>query len=359
MSNTTMRALKERAERPMSDHALETLVGVAIAAWTFGQLVFTHATVGQLSIARDFSLGTCCQAVALGCLIAAIASRRFVFEPAGLVGLGVLLFSSITVWNKLQDLRLLVLALLIIAARNMDMRRLLRFFVGSALLALLCVTALAFMGVTMIKFDPTPSFGFTSAKVVACLLLGIVSALCLLANGRRTRIICAVTCLVCAAVAMLVLKVRSYAIFMTAVAVLVVCQDMLARRLSRIMAHREFGWFMAALPIVLFCLCQDSGKFFAFASNIGGGYKALLAQYGMAALCCFAMVYVRTAMIASRDERSTFAWLLFCVYLVACAFDVNTAYLEFNGLLLFLALGVGRGVFGAAPETRPSVQGGE
>lgn len=360
MSKTTMRVLKERADRPMDDHALETLVGVAIAAWTFGLLVFTHATVGQLPFSRDFSLGTCCQAVALGCLIAAIASKRFDFKPAGLVGLGVLLFSSISIWNKSQDLRLLVLALLVVAARGMDMRRLLRFFAGAAALALLCVTTLAVTGVTTVRVDPTLAFGFASAKTVACLLLGITSALCLTVEDRRMRIPCAVVCLVCAALAMFILKVRSYAVFMALVGVLVVFQDVIARRLSGIMAHREFGWFMAAAPIVLFCLCQDSDKYFTFASFLGGGYKALLTQYGTASLCCFAVVYVRAALLADRGERTTLAWLLLCVYFVACAFDANTVYLEFNGLLLFLTLGTGRSVISVpAPAVMQSEQGGE
>ena len=359
MSKKTLGALRERGDRPMGNRALETLVGVAIAAWTFGLLVFTHATVGQLPFARTYSLGTCCQAAALGCLIASIAGRRFDFKPAGLAGLGVLLFVAITIWSKSQDLRLLVLALLVIAARGMDMRRLLRFFVGSAVLALLCVTALAVLGITTVKFDPMPSFGFTSAKIVACLLFGIVSAFCLLANDRLTRRICAATCLVCAVVVIVVLKVRSYAIFMALVAVLVLFQDVLARRLSRAMAHREFGWFMSVVPIALFCLCQDSGKYFAFAASIGGAYKSLLAQYGMTALCCFAVVYVRAALLANRDERTTFAWLLLCVYFAACSFDANTVYLEFNGLLLFLAIGTGRGLFGAVQGDRPSMRGGE
>lgn len=360
MNKTTMRTPKRRSERPVDDHALETLVGVAIAVWTFGQLVFTHATVGQLALVRDFSLGTCCQAIALGCLVAAIASRRFDFKPVGLVGLGVLLFSSISIWSKSQDLRLLVLALLIVAARNMDMRCLLRFFVGGAVSALLCVTVLAVLGVSAIRVNPEFSFGFASAKTVACLLFAIVSALSLLAEDRRTRIVCAVVCVVCAVVAMFVLRVNSYAIFMVLVGEFVVFQDVLGCRLARIMAHREFGWFMAAVPIVLFCLCQDSDKYFTFASFLGGGYKALLTQYGTASLCCFAVVYVRAALLADRGERTTLAWLLLCVYFVACVFDANTVYLEFNGLLLFLTLGTDRGVISVpAPAVMQSEQGGE
>ena len=360
MGKNSLRALRERADRPMDDHALETLVGVAVAIWTFGQLVFVHGTVGQLPFAREFSLGVCCQSVALGCLIAAIASRRFEFEPAGLAGLGVLLFVTITVWSKLKEPRLLVLALLIIAARQMDLRRLMRFYLGGAVAALLVVTALAAFGIATITYDSQPGYGFGNAKVVGCLLMGIVVAACIIEGRRDMRIPCLALCLVCAGVALLVLRLKSYAVIMALIAACVLFQDSLTRFASGIIARREFSWFMAALPIVLFCLCQDTAKFYPFASFIGGGYKSFLGQYGFAALCCFAIVSVRATLLANRGEGTVLTWTLLLICIFVLTFDENAMYLEFNGMLLFLALGAGRGVFGARePELSASQRGGE
>lgn len=360
MNKNSLRALRERADGPMDGHAIETLVGVAVAAWTFGQIVFVHATVGQLPFAREFSLGVCCQAVALGCLIAAIASRRFEFEPAGLVALGVFLFVVITFWNKSKDPRLLVLALLVIAARRMNLRRLLRFYAGGAVAALLCVLALAVFGVTTIKYTPSPGFGFANVKTVGCLLMGIVAAICIIEDKRDMRIPCFVLCLACAAVTVIVLRTMSYAVFMVIIGACVLGRDVLTRFASRLMAHREFGWFMAALPIVLFCLCQDTGKLFPFASFVKGGYSSVLGQYGFAALCCFAMVYVRAALLADRGHRTTFTWAMLLMYLLLLTSEPNLMYLEFNGLLVFLALGADKGVMGLCePRIRAHERGGE
>ena len=104
-----------------------------------------------------------------------------------MVGVGSFLFVAITVWDKLKDTRLLALALLVVAARQMDLRRLLRFYVGGAAVALLTVTALAVLGVTTIKLEPSLCFGFSNAKTVACLLMGIANAICIVEDGRGTR----------------------------------------------------------------------------------------------------------------------------------------------------------------------------
>ena len=213
----------------MGDYGYETLVGVADAIWTFGQLVFTHATVGELPFAREFSLGVCCSSVALGCLVAAMASGRFDFDPVGLAGLGIFLFVAITIWNKLRNPRLLVLLLLIVAARQMNLRRLLRFYVGGAVAALFVVAALALLGVTTINRNPSIGFGFANAKTVACLLMGIVAAICIAEDRRGMRVPCTVLCLLCVVVTMFVLRVRSYAVFMALMGVCVLGRDILAR----------------------------------------------------------------------------------------------------------------------------------
>ena len=358
MSKTSLHALRKRFDRPVGDYGHETLVGVAVAIWTFGQLVFTHATVGQLPFAREFSLGVCCASVALGCLVAAIASRQFEFEPAGLAGLGIFLFVAITVWNKLRSPRLLVLLLLIVAARQMNVRRLLRFYVGGAVAALFVVAVLAVLGVTTINLNPSIGFGFANAKTVACLLMGIVAAICISEDRRGMRVPCAVLCLLCVVVTMFVLRVRSYAVFMALMGVCVLGRDVLARFAAGLMVHREFSSFVAALPIVLFCLSQDATKFYPFASFVNGGYKSILSQYGFATLCCMAMVYVRAVLLASREQHTVLAWALLCIYLLVCVREANVTLLEFNGMLLFFALGMNKGVLGLdEPKTYSSARG--
>ena len=355
-----MRALRGRAGRSVDDRAFEMLVGVAVTAWTFGQLVFVHSAVGQLPLAREFGLGACCTAVALGCLVAAILGRKFDLEPAGLVGLGVLLFVAIVVWRKLRDPRLLVLVLLIVAARRTDLRRLLRFYVVGAVAALLVVVALAALGFATVKPGSTSGFGFTDAKTVACLIMGIVVATCVVEDGRGTRLPCVALCLACAAVAMLVLRVRSYAVYLVLVAVCVLGRDVLARLASGLMARREFSWLMAALPVALFCLCMDADKLYPIAAFVRGGYESFPERYGFAALCCLAVVYARATLLAGRGRRTVLVWALVCICLLACARDANVAYLEFDGMLLFLSLGVNKGVLGPCePEASACWRGGE
>ena len=250
-------SVAESLRKPVSDRALETILGVALALWCVGEVLFEHSTFAQTLWCVANRPAQFVQALVVGCLVAILAAKRFRLGVREVALVFPLLFFALLVWGKTRDAHTLVLALAVICAQGMDLRRLARMYAVGAVFAL--VVTFAVTGWVYTK-DPAFSlknlvfgryvFGYFGA--LACLVLCIASTLCVVLRDRRAKAALAVMCMLFAALAAVPLHSKRCALFLLLLAAIIVVDLRWPERLEATFANRWVRWVVALLPIALF-----------------------------------------------------------------------------------------------------------
>lgn len=223
--------LRDVLSKPVSSGVLEIITGIALALWVFGQIVFSRSFLaGQEWVVSSHVLSAF-DAVAVGCLIAALASSGFDFKPAGVAALFGLLLSVIFVWSRNGDAHLVVLTLFLVATSGMDLRRLIRFgacAVVAGLVVGLCLSLVLLAGDSGFTVGDALSgeLSFGHPRVVANLLLCVLLALAVSgARGSLVRKVVIFACVICAVLSLAFLRAPRVAFILVLLALCVVADE--------------------------------------------------------------------------------------------------------------------------------------
>lgn len=366
MASHFFRNLKERADGPISERGLELMVCIALACWTFGQIVFVHSFVGGNSWVSENQIGYFHSAIAFGCLVAVLASRNFKLNPIAYILLFLLLFGALAVWRRKGDNTLLAIVLFIIAAHGMRLDRIIWWHAFSALAGIGCVVILSmfpFIQNNLVTTHEVTVFscGFSNLMIPAYFLLGVLSSLCLAVRGRRQCILLASACFVCAIFTFVVLDVLRTAVFMLifgAANLLCALRPKLAASISK---HRLTPFVVVSLPIVLFLVGSDLANFFKLGGDLlaKGAYAHWVRTYGYVSTICLAVLFFGIALRRRVKDYRLQVFVVLAVYGLFLAFDPMPARLECNASLLLLTLGLNNPFFGETLDSKTTSQAQE
>lgn len=335
--------IRQLVNEPVSDRWVNPLVGFALFVWTFGQIVFVHSNVSLLPFVVDNGIAQFHQAITVGCLVAALACRGMDFRPMGVVGLFCALFAALTVWRQAHDPHLIVMLLLVIAAKDMDVSVLARRYVYGAFVGLLVVCVCVLCGAVsknafVVQDSLVAAYGFRNVMYVPCLLFSLPMGILMgMRDAKLWRYVIA-ACLAGALVEALLGAV------VLAILLLLLAGGAFVRETRpglwlRAMRGPSWRWLVALLPLALFCLCNDGAKFFGFPA-MSGALTGVLGTYGYGACACFAVLYVRSVLLMDSSGRSFTAMTCCVVCAVALLYVKPTINLEFNCVYLVLVYGV-------------------
>lgn len=307
-----------RGVEPVSERWVDTMLCVALALWTFGQICMAHSTIAGLPLVAGAHLDKIHQAIVAGCLVAALACREYEFEPLELVLLGLALFATVSVWRANGDAHLIVLLLFAVTAAGMDPHRLARWYVGGALAGLVMVLVMQSVGASALVATLqwphyVSAYGFSELYHLPYLLFSVLVGIVLGTedSGSWFDVAVSVVCVLAAAI----LYVTLHAVRVSASLVLfggfIVLRPYRPRLVHEVMSHKGARWFVVLLPLVLFCLASDGSKFYGL-TMFKGGYSRLIKSYGYGSLICMYVLYARGVLRlkATRTDQ---------VLLVACA----------------------------------------
>lgn len=350
--------------RSANGRVAETLVGIALAVWVFGRLVFAHSDVGTLPAMPALKPMAYVEALVFGCAVAVISMREVRMDAVGFVALGLLLATALIVRTRLKDPSLLVFALLLAASKGMRFSRLVLFgLVGVAggviLVAAIRMFPTEFAGAnrhTLARLhfagnQMVPRLAFES---LACLFL--VSWICrhetkasAFSGYRflvsRKRLCCAlfvVGCALLAVVSAVRYGSRRYALL---ILLLGVCVIAYAVWQSELDAGSKLPWIrlaVAVAPPLLCCVLCDFVAYYklSFMDVETGAYVSFVRNYGLLPFLLVVFLYARTVLTID-EEMSAFPLLVvFTLYGLALAFDADAAFLEMNLPLLLLSAGL-------------------
>lgn len=328
----------------MTQRGIETLVGVALAVWVFGQLVFSYSTFSQLYRISLLDISKFHQAIAAGCLIAAVASKSIRLRPAEIVAIFVALFATLTVWRRGGDARPVILLLFLVVSTDLDISRLARFFVAGALAAFVLVLGMAAIGKSATRFAAlegglTSAYGFDRPETLSFAHLGVLGALPLGWKKQLSWQHYGVLCLAGALVTLLVLHQPFVAVLMVGLACLVALPALRPEISDAAAQSTIFRWVVALLPVALFFIINDGMKFYNLPFP-KGGFVNCVGTYGFLAPALIAGFHAR-AQIARGDQLPGWIELTLPIpYLLAFVISMNPLFLEFNCTLLLLARGI-------------------
>lgn len=333
-------------EVPVSEHGVDTLLCVALALWTFGQVVMVYSTIASLPVVVSHYLGVVHQAIVAGCLIVAFACRERDLAPRELVVLALGLFGAMTAWRRGSDAHIIVLLLFAITLGNIDIRRLARWYVASALAGLLVTMAFQAFGIsahvaTLQGAKFVSGHGFSEFPSLSYLLFSIVVGIVLGAEELETplSVAAAVVCVVSAGSLFVALHaVRIAAAFMLLGAYLAF-QWLQPRLTHAVMSSKAVRWGVALLPLLLFCLSFDASMLYGITA-FEGGYSGLIWSYGYASLIGLYLLYARGVLrlgLTGADQLLLVACVAFALLLMG---ERMPMYLEFDCALLVLARGL-------------------
>ncbi len=352
--------VRERLSAPVSERALETILGVALALWTFGEILFEHSTFAQTFWCVANRPVQYVQALVVGCLVAILAAKRFRLGVREVALMFPLLFFALLVWGKSRDPHTLVLALFAVCAQGMDLRRLARVYAAGAVVTL--VAALALTGWVYTR-DPAFSlrnvvfgryvFGYFGA--LSCLLFSIVSAACLFVRGRKARVGLAVLCVAFAALSAVPLHSKRCAVFLLLLAALIAADVWRGEALARVARRDVTLWAVAVLPAVLFCLVGDMRTLYGAGFGLGA-YANMTKVWGLGFSAAAALVFARAVLSwRGRDVDPVMVGIV-CLFSLLLVFEQMPMNLEFNVTLLLLAQGLAQGA--GAPVDAAEADGG-
>lgn len=336
-------------EMPIQKQWVDTMLCVALAVWTFGQIVMVGSTIASLPLVVTYHLGAVHQAVVAGCLIAAFACGSYDFSPRELVILAFGLFGSMTAWRKGGDVHVVALLLFAITIGGIDVRRLARWYVASALAGLLVTMVSQGLGISahvasLQGAKYVSGYGFIEFPSLSYLLFSIVIGIVLVAgelDGMRSAAT-AVACVVSAGSLYVALHaVRVAAAFMM-LGTFVVLRQLRPQLVRAVISSEVTRWFVALLPLLLFCLAFDGSMFYGLTA-FEGGYTGLIWSYGYASLICLYFLYARGVLrlgSTSTDQLLLVACVAFALLLMG---ERLPMYLEFDCALLVLARGLASG----------------
>lgn len=334
---------------PVSPRALETFVGIVLAVWVIGRVVLVHSVIADTNWAIWNEPYPLLLAVVVGCLVAALACKGLDLELPGIVGLCCLLFAVLAVWSKTGDARPIVLTLFLVAAKGMNLARLLRFF-GISALAAIATAALAVAVFSALgKIDDLGGQlpvvrAFSEPSMIACLLFGALCAGFInLKDDMRLRVALFVACLLCAVAAFTLLHARRCGLLMAVLTVCILAESRFRDSLGAFFAKRSTSWLIAALPVALLCLTNDAFSFYAIGDQMSG-FALAVPNFGYAAVACFATLYVRAVLLGVGGNRRFAVSVVFMLYALYLLFEPFPLNLEFDCALLLLCAGLGRGV---------------
>ena len=362
MSTFSIARLRERAEEPMTQRGIEILVGVALAVWVFGQLVFSYSTFAQVYRISLMDISKFHQAIAAGCLIAAVASKNIRLRPAEIVAIFVALFATLTVWRRGGDTRPVILLLFLIVSTDLDLSRLARFFVAGAILAFILVLGVAAIGRSATRFaitegSLTSAYGFDRPETLAFALLGTLGALPLGWKKQLSWTHFYVLCLVGAVTTLLVLHQLSVTVLMVGLACIVALPALRPTLPEAATQSTLFRWAMALLPVALFFIINDGAKFYNLPFP-KGGFTNCVGAYGFLVPALIAGLHVRTLITHDDQHPEWLEMALPIPYMLAFIVSINPLFLEFNCTLLLLARGVSPSAAdddAAADDSEPAV----
>ncbi len=334
----------------MAPRSIETLVAVSLVIWTLSSIIFSHATISLTPFITRRDPALICRSISIGCLIAVVACRSFKLAPAGVLWLFALLFTTITAWNTTKDLRILYFVLLLVSSYGMDTRRLLRFFVVAATAGFVLVMLMTVTGMEANKLVTTPdatvwTFGFGTSQTFGSLLFGLLMVCVLLFAQDRLRVPTMALCIVAAVVFALSTHSVLLVILSLAMAACVALDLRDESFWDNVSRRQVVRWVLAALPVVLLLLRLDSKKFYPFASQIAGAYTAFSSWFGFGVIVCLAVLYVRAILVGNFVGENRLMLPLFAIGALFLLYDGSTSYVECNGMLVMLSLGLGGMVF--------------
>lgn len=341
MDSPFIRWIRERAGEPLSKKSTETLVCFALIVWVGGQLLFAYSTFGSHPVISRLELSAYHQAIAVGCLTAALAGRTLDLRPLSLAFLFVALFSTLTIWRRGSDVRPILLLLFVLAAQGGDLSRLARSYVLGALGALTVIVLLASIGkltvnTSMVAGQLTSAYGFRNPARLSYLLLGILGSIALGWGKVADRPFVALCALVSSA-CFFVLHDGFVAVLALALGGCVLLADIRPALVFDIMDKQWVRWVVALLPLLLLGILNDGVKFYELPFP-KGGYRSIVGTYGYLAPLCLVLPYV-IAVFRLDHTREDFLRLALCT-IAALAFIGSSlpVYLEYNCTLLILTL---------------------
>lgn len=334
--------LREKLSGPINPAALELIVGLTLALWTFFRIVLVHS-----SLASSYWVGMhkpmqYVQAIVLGSLITTIACKWSSLKVPSVALLFCLLLSSLTAWRMKDDLAPLALALFLVASRGMSLRRLARYYVAALAAALAAAMLLVCaMRVRHGEFSPKDAlllrYGFEDQYVIAIGIFSALSAAAMIARSSRSKRVLVVVCVLCAVVAFVSLHAKRMAIFMLALAACVYFGERRRAELLRLLSRREVRMTLAVLPVVLFCASNDLAKFYSF--NAGrSGYTMLAPTFGYLFAACLGVMHARATLARRCLKGNLLVFTVAILYTLLLLFEAQPVYLEFNYSLLLLGL---------------------
>lgn len=338
--------VRERLSAPVSERALETILGATLALWTFGEILFEHSTFAQALWCVANRPVQYVQALVVGCLVAVLASKRFRLGVRDVALMFPLLFFALLVWGKSRDPHTLVLALFAVCVQGIDLRRLARAYATGAMVAL--VAALALTG-WVHSLDSSFSlrnvvfgryvFGYPGA--LSCLLFSIVSAACLFVRVRKARVGLAVLCVAFAALSAAPLHAKRCGVLFLLLAALIVADVLRGEALARVARRDLTLWVVAVLPAVLFCLVGDMRTLYGAGFELGA-YANMTMVWGLGFSAAAALLFARAVLSwRGRDVDPVMIGII-CFFSFLLVFEQQPMNLEFNVTLLMLAQGFAR-----------------
>lgn len=339
--------VRERLSAPVSERALETILGVALALWTFGEILFEHSTFAQTFWCVANRPVQYVQALVVGCLVAALASKRFRLGARDVALMFPLLFFALLVWGKSRDPHTLVLALFVVCVQGMDLRRLARMYAAGVVCAL--VITLAVTGWVYTK-DPAFSlknlvfgrymFGYFGA--LSCLVLGLASALSVVVRGRRARVALALACVAFAAVSAVPLHSKRCALFLLLLSAIIAIELRWPERLEAALSNRWARWGVALLPAALFCLVSDMRMLYGAGFGMGA-YANMPKAWGLGFSLSAAVLFAFAIVGKPGRKVQPIVLAVAVLYALLFVFEQLPMNLEFNFGLMVLALGLYQG----------------
>ena len=339
--------------KPISSHALEIFVGIVLALWVFGTIAFKQSVISSTDWAAAIKPYSFLLALTAGCLVASLACKGIDFELAGAVGLCCMLFAVLIYWRLANNAQPLVLALFLLAVKDMDLKRLLRFYAGGAIAGLVgsavLVAVFSTSGIADCATSPLPILGaFNEPSIIACILFSVLCALTIgSGDNPRIRIALVAACLLCAAAAFTFLHAKRCAFLIITLGVYHLANWKFADSLNSVFSRKSARWFLAALPIALFCLSNDAARFLGIGAQTGA-YSVAIPTYGYAIVVCFAVLYVRAILIGGNHGMRPAVAVVAILYALFFLFEAFPMHLELNGALLMLSVGLGRGALADA-----------
>ena len=335
-------SVAESLRKPVSDRALETILGVALALWCVGEVLFEHSTFAQTLWCVANRPAQFVQALVVGCLVAILAAKRFRLGVREVALAFPLLFFSLLVWGKTRDAHTLVLALAVICAQGMDLRRLARMYA----VGVVCALAVTF-AVTGWVYTKDPAFSlknlvfgrymFGYFGALSCLVLGFASALSVVVRGRRARVALAVACVAFAAVSAVPLHSKRCALFLLLLAAIILVDLRWPERLEAALSSRWARWGVALLPAALFCLVGDMRTLYGAGFGMGA-YANMPKVWGLGFSLTVAVLFAISVVGKPGRTVRPVVLAVAVLYALLLVFEQLPMNLEFNFGLMALSL---------------------